>query len=259
MHTQSWLIRFIVVTLVVGLIYYIVYIPRDDIQSLTSSYLVIDREGVKDITSKRPVGWYSPQKDLSKVVKTIIISEDWAFFSHFGVDVRQIYESILDTIQGDRLRGASTISQQVVKNIFFNSQRSIIRKVHELFFTLYLENYVPKRKILELYLNLIELGPGVYGLGQASEYYFSKEPDELTWRESAFIAMLLPSPIKYGQSFRDKKLTDFAQKSISRIFSKLVLAKYIKEEEVDALNARYFHWEEKPLEEDDDAWISNEF
>lgn len=229
------------------LFYYLFVLPRSDIQSLAAAYLIVENEGMIKVTRERPQRWFSldskTKHDLP-IVRTIIISEDWAFYQHSGVDVRQIYHSVTDAFHGESLRGASTISQQVVKNIFFNARRSYIRKFHELFYTLYMEAHLTKKQILTLYLNLIELGPGVYGIVEASQYYFTKSPEELTYREAAFLTMLLPSPIKYGQSFRDKKLTDFAQKSIDRLLNKLVVAKYIQQEDLAALKSRLFSWEQ---------------
>ena len=91
-------------------------------------------------------------------------------------------------------RGASTITQQLVKNLFLSGERTLARKLEEAVLTWRLEQLVPKRRILEYYLNLVEFGPGVYGIADAAEKYFGKEPEEIAGNEAAQLAALLPAP-----------------------------------------------------------------
>lgn len=231
--------------IILCLFYFYILMPRQSLRSLAYNYIKVSKS--IDIVKSKPTKWYVPAKKFNEssiLVKTIVISEDWAFFQHFGLDLRQLYHSIKDALFGDDLRGASTITQQVVKNIYFSSKRSYIRKLHELFYALYLERYVSKHKILTLYLNLIELGPNIYGVYDASMYYFGKWPDQLNPREAAFITMLLPSPIKYGESFRSKILTDFARHSIDRLLNKMVLAKLLTRGEREHYLRQSFYWEQ---------------
>jgi len=106
-----------------------------------------------------------------------------------------------------------------------------------------MERNLSKEKILETYLNIAEFGPGIYGIKAASEYYFKKSPKSLTPREGAFLAMLLPSPEKYGQSFRERELTEFAEKSVENILEKMVQAKFLKEEQLESSKKEVFSWE----------------
>lgn len=186
------------------------------------------------IVSSRPSGWV-PLSAISKVaVGAVVVSEDWAFYQHKGYDPNQIREAVKESWEeGELVRGASTITQQVVRNVFLTKDKNLWRKIKELFLAVRLEDSVKKARILEIYLNIAEWGPGIYGLGPASRLYFNKAPSELTAKEGAFLAMLLPSPIRYGQSFRSKKLTAYARETVNSILGKMTQAHFITEEERD--------------------------
>jgi monofunctional biosynthetic peptidoglycan transglycosylase len=137
------------------------------------------------------VGWaeIAPAARLA-----VVAAEDQNFPRHHGFD-RKAIEAALEAHQrGSRLRGASTISQQVAKNLFLWPGRSILRKGIEAYLTVLIEALWPKRRILEVYLNVAEMGPGVYGVGAASRLYFHKPAAALTAREASLLAAVLPSP-----------------------------------------------------------------
>lgn len=184
------------------------------------------------LTDKRPEFW-TPLEKVSKDARfAIVISEDWAFFEHEGIDLNQLKIVIKESIETKELsRGASTITQQVVKNAFLSNERSIFRKLKEFLLARELETKFTKNEILEIYLNLIELGEGIYGIREGSQYYFNKLPSRLNAKEGAFLAMLLPSPVRYSESFRRKELTEFANETIQDILLKLRKAKVITESE----------------------------
>jgi monofunctional biosynthetic peptidoglycan transglycosylase len=125
-----------------------------------------------------------------------VAAEDQNFPHHWGFDL----ESILDALQKKgkrrRLRGASTITQQVARNLFLWPGRSYVRKGLEAYVTVFLELLWPKRRILEVYLNVVELGDGTYGVPAAARTFFGKRPGELTRQESALLASALPNPIR---------------------------------------------------------------
>ena len=173
----------------------------------------------------RPPGWVSLGGISRFAVDAIVVSEDWAFFQHKGYDPNQIREAIKEDWEDGRYaRGASTITQQVVRNVFLAKKKTLWRKAEELSLSVLLEKKTSKRRILEIYLNVAEWGEGVFGIRAASAYYFHKAPSGLTAKEGAFLAMLLPSPIRYGVSFRDRHLTDYAQDTVESILDKMVQA-----------------------------------
>ncbi len=140
--------------------------------------------------------WVAWQEISPQLALAVVAAEDQRFPLHRGFDVESI-RSALDEERGRR-RGASTISQQVVKNLFLWPERSWLRKGIEAHLTLFVEMLWPKRRILEVYLNLAEFGPGVYGAEAASQRYFGKQAADLSQRQAALLAAVLPNPRRYS-------------------------------------------------------------
>ncbi|MBR9984340.1 MAG: monofunctional biosynthetic peptidoglycan transglycosylase [Desulfosarcina sp.] len=136
-----------------------------------------------------PMDRISPHAALA-----VIASEDQNFFDHWGLDLKAIVDAIEDNRSRRRPRGGSTISQQVVKNLFLWSGRSYLRKGIEVYLTLLMELLWPKARILEVYLNIAEMGNGVFGVEAAAQRFFHKPADRLNRREAATLAAVLPSP-----------------------------------------------------------------
>jgi len=125
----------------------------------------------------------------------VIVAEDANFYRHEGIDVKAIKNAIkYDLEKRSFARGASTITQQVAKNLFLSREKTLTRKLEEIVLARRMERKLSKGRILELYLNIVELGPMVYGIGHGARYYFDKSADNLTARECAFLAAMLPGP-----------------------------------------------------------------
>lgn len=128
----------------------------------------------------------------------IVLSEDAKFFSHNGIDYDALIAALAENIKSQEWRfGASTISQQTAKNLYLTNNKTVTRKLQELLITYRLEDALSKNEILELYLNLIEFGPELFGIGNACAYYFNKSPADINAAEGAYLALLMPSPRKY--------------------------------------------------------------
>jgi monofunctional glycosyltransferase len=230
-----------------GLLTYALYrfVQRElpDVAVLNHKYPLVlyraPKEPVKiKLVGGPPPGWVRIDQIAKSAVGAIVVSEDWAFFSHDGFDANQLKEAIKEDLADRQFsRGASTITMQVVKNVFLSQEKTLYRKAKEFILALRLDRHVPKKKVLEVYFNIAEWGEGVFGIGGAAKRYFGKTPLELTPKEGAFLAMLLPSPKRYSQSFRDGRLTPYASKTVRSILGKMVQAHYISEEERDAANA----------------------
>ena len=131
----------------------------------------------------------------------LLISEDAGFYGHPGVDVAEIPAAWAANLErGTLARGASTITQQLVKNLFLTGEKTIVRKLEEAALALLVDAAIPKSRILEIYVNVIEWGPGLYGLVPAARHYFAKAPAQLTPKEIAFLVCLIPSPVRYHQA-----------------------------------------------------------
>lgn len=139
-----------------------------------------------------------PLEDISKNLQlAVICSEDQNFLKHRGFDIQAIEKAIDDNQKGKRIRGGSTISQQTAKNVFLWPQRSWLRKGMEAYVTILIELIWSKERIMEVYLNSIEMGNGVYGAEAAAQYWFKKPASKLSKSEAAAIAAILPRPLKY--------------------------------------------------------------
>lgn len=179
------------------------------------------------IEKNRPPHWVKLSDVSKKAIEAIIVSEDWAFYQHKGYDPNQIRAAVKERIDQGRMRGASTITQQVARNVFLSQDQNVFRKLAELFIAVKLEENLGKGKILEIYLNIAEWGEGIFGIDEAAHHYFEKNPSELTAKEGAFLAMLLPSPKRYAQSYKQKELTDYAADTVETILDKMVQAHWL--------------------------------
>ena len=142
---------------------------------------------------------YISSDEMGRNIKLAVIgSEDQKFPTHNGFDLDGIQDAFENNQKGKKLRGGSTISQQVAKNVFLWQGRSYVRKGLEAYFTFMIEKIWGKERILEMYLNVSEMGIGVFGIEAASQYYFNKSAKDLTKNEAARIAAALPNPRKYG-------------------------------------------------------------
>lgn len=156
---------------------------------------------VENYQGQKPMGWKHDWVSLDQISKNlqlaVICSEDQNFLKHNGFDVEAIEKAYLDNKKGKRIKGASTISQQTAKNVFLWPQRSWFRKGLEVYFTFLIESIWSKERIMEVYLNSIEMGPGIYGAEAAAIYWYKKPASKLSQYESASIAAILPNPLTY--------------------------------------------------------------
>ncbi|MFA6199447.1 MAG: monofunctional biosynthetic peptidoglycan transglycosylase [Bacteroidales bacterium] len=161
--------------------------------------LMVQRVFEQTFSSDREVrltkDWVDIDEISPNMVRAVIASEDNLFVRHNGFDVKAIERAIDHNQEGGSIRGASTISQQTAKNVFLWNGRNWIRKGLETYYTVLIEAFWSKERIMEVYLNVIEFGDGVYGVEQASRTYFGKSAKNLTKKEAALLASVLPSPL----------------------------------------------------------------
>jgi hypothetical protein len=158
------------------------------------------------LTNDNP--YYTPMGQISPYLrKAVLTSEDPSFFSHRGFINQAFKQSIIKNIRTKKFaRGASTISMQLVKNVFLTREKTLSRKLEEILLVYILENnrIVSKERMLEVYFNVIEWGPDVYGIGEASQYYFQKSPSLLTLDECVYLASIIPRPKGFMWQFNDE-------------------------------------------------------
>jgi monofunctional biosynthetic peptidoglycan transglycosylase len=141
--------------------------------------------------------WVPLEEISPKLQLAVVCSEDQNYLKHFGVDWGAIQKAIKENEKGKRVRGGSTITQQTAKNVFLWQGRSYLRKGLELWFTLLIEVFWSKERIMEVYLNSIEMGNGIYGAEAAAQHWFHKSAKKLSKDEAAAIAAILPNPLRY--------------------------------------------------------------
>ncbi|MEO8206262.1 MAG: monofunctional biosynthetic peptidoglycan transglycosylase [Chthoniobacterales bacterium] len=174
-----------------------------------------------------PVQWVSLEKIPVELIHYIWASEDQAFFTHNGFDMWQLKQAMDAAREGGHsIRGASTITMQCARSVYLWQDRSYVRKALEAYYTLWMELLLSKQRILELYLNHIELGAGIYGVGAAAQEYYGKTPDQLSKNEMLSLAAILPNPLKWSPVHQNAMV----QRKIARIQRLASRAPFPKEE-----------------------------
>jgi monofunctional glycosyltransferase len=167
------------------------------------TYLMI-RNGISGAPIEKD--WANLSGMTANLPYAAIAAEDAGFCAHHGFDLRAINKARKANARGKNLRGGSTISQQTAKNVFLWPNRSYLRKGLEAWFTVLIEILWPKRRIMEVYLNVAEWGPGVYGAQAAAQFYFDKDADALNRTEAARLVSILPSPKKWSPKTPGKRV-----------------------------------------------------
>jgi hypothetical protein len=168
-------------------------------------------------------------------VRTLLLGEDSGFYGHSGLDLSEVPAAILTNwARGGAARGASTISQQLAKNLFLSRDKQMGRKLQELSLALLLESRLGKERILEIYLNIIEWGPDLYGLRPAARHYFDEDPRELTPAQMALLVALIPGPVKYQRSLASGRPSPGFRPLVDGLLAKLRSVDALSEEAYEA-------------------------
>ncbi|WP_404420030.1 transglycosylase domain-containing protein [Marinospirillum sp.] len=173
---------------------------------------------------------WTPLRRVNRdLLYAVVLAEDARFFEHRGLDYDALLDAFITNLRrGETAFGGSTISQQAVKNLFLTPRQSYFRKIQEAILTRRLENRLSKNQILELYLNLAEFGPDVYGVAAAGRHYFGKPPAAINAAEGAYLALMLPSPRRYHYTlFQNRNVTPGLQRKYQRILQGMSHANYI--------------------------------
>jgi len=190
------------IILSIGLVVLYKYIPIPGTPLMAIRYF-------EDNESKMWEHNWVPIENMSEHIQlAVICSEDQKFLDHNGFDIEAIEKAYEYNRKGKRIRGGSTISQQTAKNVFLWPERSWLRKGLETYFTFLIENIWSKERILEVYLNSIEMGPNIYGIDAAAQHWFNKTAANLSVYEAAAIASILPNP----RTYRANPATNYIQK-----------------------------------------------
>ena len=181
--------------------------------------------------------WVPIENISPALIASAIAAEDNRFLGHRGFDMGAIEKAIDERKAGKRKRGASTISQQTAKNVFLWQRQSWVRKGFEVYFTVLIETFWSKERIMEVYLNVIEMGSGIYGCQAAAQTYFKKDAKKLTAREAALITACYPNPRKWNPA----RPTPYLEKRVTKIIrlTKLIGKISFDEENLQKAKERY--------------------
>lgn len=150
--------------------------------------------------------WLELDKISKQLQEAVLIGEDDAFFEHEGIDTDALESAWEANLKKQKIvRGGSTLTQQLVKNLYLTSSKNPLRKIKEIILALWMEKILEKKRILEIYLNVIEWGSGIYGAEAASKFYYKKEANKLTTEEAAYLAAIIPNPKYLSDPKRSKR------------------------------------------------------
>ncbi len=183
----------------------------------------------------RWIAWNAIPYPMRRAVQ---VSEDANFFLHEGLDIEEVRNAIVTAVsRNERARGGSTLTQQLIKNLFLTRDRTAMRKIQELVLTFLTEAALTKEQIFEIYLNIIEWGPNLYGLKDASQHYFLKTPQQLSPREMAYLASIIPGPILYHTHYEQGFVPGKHQSKVEGTLEKLIKLGTLTPEAVPPLDS----------------------
>jgi monofunctional biosynthetic peptidoglycan transglycosylase len=188
-------VGFLILSIATTILYRFVPVP---VTPLMLIRCVEQKQDGKNI--KLSKDWKPLEEISSHLQLAVVCTEDQNFLLHYGFDFKALKKAMLNNEKSKKIRGGSTISQQTAKNVFLWNGRTYIRKGFEAYFTLLIETAWSKERIMEVYLNVIEFGDGIYGAEAASQHYFKKSAAKINREEAAILASLLPNPRVYGKN-----------------------------------------------------------
>jgi monofunctional biosynthetic peptidoglycan transglycosylase len=188
-------------------------------------YREVERDAGHDV--RVTLTWVPYDRISSGLKRAVISGEDLEFFFHHGFSEREMWAAFKEAAEGGRARGASTITQQLAKNLWLSPSKNPLRKVKEALLTRGLERHLGKSRILEIYLNVVEFGPGIYGVDAASRHYFGKPASDLTEHEGAELAASLPRPSDWHPGVASTYYASYVAEIERRMMRAAFLARYV--------------------------------
>lgn len=223
----------IIIFLINGIYFYAKLKPKLDIKNVNSFYLyTIDNELYFQGSGQKE--WESIDKISPNIINATINIEDKNFYQHHGFDILRITKALFNNMKAGKIvEGASTITQQYAKNLYLDFDKTLSRKLNELWYTIQIETHYSKSEILEGYLNTINYGHGMYGIKNASHFYFNKEPIDLTLKEACILANIPKSPNNYSPINNYELSINKANKTLKKLLENNIIT---EEEYNSALN-----------------------
>ena len=186
----------------------------------TTAYMELRRSQAEDEGKKLRLSWtWVPSAEIAQPLKdAVIMAEDGSFWRHDGIDYEAVWEAVkVNAAKGRFAYGGSTITQQLARNLYLSPSKNPLRKAKEALIAWRLEKVLGKKRILEIYLNVAEWGPGIFGCEAAARHYYGKPASELTYEEAAALAAVLPSPRKWSPVARTRRVERRVQRLLARL------------------------------------------
>ena len=224
----------------------------EDISNLTKIKMYDNQNEVfYEINNLHESSYVNLENISENIIKTVIEIEDKRFYKHSGFDIYRITKAIINNLSGKPIIGASTITQQYIKNIYLTNEKSMRRKLNELYYAIKLEGIYEKNEILEGYLNTIYFNHGIYGIYDAAKYYFNKEPKDITLKEAAILIAIIKSPKNYSPILNKENNTRRVEIILNTLYAnKIITIEQYKEalnEEVIITKTKYKKYESSVL------------
>ena len=201
----------------------------------TITAMMEQRAGERKMPARPIRNWVRYRNISPHLRNAVLIAEDSAFFQHSGYDLDEIKESVKRNWREKRFaRGASTITQQLAKNLYLSTSKNPLRKIQEFFIAHEIEKNLSKQRIFEIYLNVIEWGDGIYGIEPAAQRYFGKSASALLPEESAILAAMIPNPLRYTPA----RNLRYLERRKRDLLSRMVQYRYLPREEYEAARSR---------------------
>ena len=230
----------LLIFLTVGLYAAYVVVTMPDVEALKmknpTMTAMIEQRAMEKNTTPKPIRTWISYKNISPHLRNaVLIAEDSAFFQHSGYDLEQIKESAKRNWREKRFaRGASTITQQLAKNLYLSTSKNPLRKIQEFVIAQEMEKELSKQRIFEIYLNVIEWGDAIYGIEPAAQRYFGKSASNLLPEEAAILAAMIPNPRRYTPS-RNRR---YLERRKGEILSRLSRYSYLQKDEYEEARTR---------------------
>jgi hypothetical protein len=203
-------------------------------RSFTQRVRSADGQWLERRTGPATPGWTSLREISPYLVHAVLVHEDAAFFEHQGFATVAIRDALVRDLEAGRfVRGASTISMQLARNLGLDREKHLARKLREVLLAWWLEKSMEKHEILELYLNVIEFGPNLYGIGSGSQHYFGREPGKISPAEAAFLACILPAPHRYCRQVERRGLSGRLASQMKELLRRMAEARRIDDAALD--------------------------
>jgi hypothetical protein len=198
-----------------------------------------DGEVLVNVTGPESTRWTPFDQVAPLLPIAIVTQEDGGFWNHKGISLLHLRGSLVTNVEKGRFaRGGSTLTMQLARNVFLNRHKTLSRKLEEVIVAWLLERTFTKQELMELYVNVVEFGPKLFGIGDAAAYYFAKSPAELTPTEVAFIVRLLPNPRRFHEQFEKGEVKDFYAASMMRLLGLLTERGYLPRADLDAADPK---------------------